>query len=230
MTSKTFAAELDARIAPHELLNHRFYRAWIAGKLTREHLRAYAMEFFHPVAAFPTFLSALHCRLDDGPLRRTVLRHLADEEVEGRAHTDLWMDFAAGLGLSSSQVRLSQPSDAVRRLIENFYRSACQDPPIRVLAAIYAYQSQVARRSGEKARALLHHYGADERTCGFFVLHSYADAVHSQVWRAELLRLVARNQHMARPALESAGRAAEWMWEALDGCHAYRMADSALTA
>ena len=46
------------------------------------------------MTAFPTFLSALHCRLPDGALRRAVLRNLAEEEVEGRAHSDLWLDFA----------------------------------------------------------------------------------------------------------------------------------------
>jgi pyrroloquinoline-quinone synthase len=230
VSPNAFQSELDARIERHKMLTHPFHQAWIAGKLTREQLRAYATEYFHLVAAFPTFLSALHCRLDDGSLRRAVLRNLADEEVEGRAHSDMWLDFAEGLGLSASQVRLSQPGLAVRHLIECFYRSASQDPPVQVLAAIYAYDSQVPRTSVERARALLRHYGADERTCGFFVLHSYADALHAKVWRAELTRLVSRNHALAGPALEAAGRAAEWLWQAMDGCRAHRLGASCLSA
>ena len=94
MNPKVFQTELDARISRYDLLTHPFNEAWSEGKLTREHLRAYALEYFHLVAAIPTFLSALHCRLDDGALRRAVLRNLADAEVEGRAHTDMWLDFA----------------------------------------------------------------------------------------------------------------------------------------
>ncbi len=103
------------------------------------------------------------------------------------------------------------------RLIQRFHRSASQDSPAEVLAALYAYESQVPRISGEKARALLRHYGADAHTCGYFALHTYSDVRHSQVWRIELLRLVSGNNKLAAPALNSAGRAAFWLWQALDG-------------
>jgi pyrroloquinoline-quinone synthase len=227
---KVFQAELDARIARYNLLGHPFYKAWSAGKLSREHLRAYAMEYFHQVAAFPTFLSALHSRLADGGLRRAVLRNLAEEEVEGRAHTDMWLDFAEGFGLSPERVRRSQPGPGVRNLIERFFRSACHDSPAQVLAALYAYESQVPGVSGEKARALLRHYGANAYTCGYFVLHSYADVIHSQVWRDELMRLVSRRWQLAGPALDAAGRAAYWQWQALNASQAYRLSERSMVA
>lgn len=225
MDSNEFQVALDARIARHDLLTHPFYRAWSAGKLSTEHLRAYAREYFHHVAAYPTFLSALHSRLEDGGLRRAVLRNLADEEVEGRTHSDMWLDFAEGVGLSSDEVRSSEPTPAVRRLIESFHRNASKDSPAEVLAALYAYESQVPRISSEKARALLNHYGVDAHTCGYFVLHSYADVLHSQIWRDELCRLTHRNSKLADSALNSAERAAVWLWHALDGSEAHRLID-----
>jgi pyrroloquinoline-quinone synthase len=230
MNPKVFQAELDARVARFDLLAHPFNQTWNEGKLSREKLRAHAMEYFHHIAAFPTFLSALHCRLGDGALRRTVLRNLAEEEVEGRAHADMWLDFAEGLGFTANQVRRSRPSASVRLLVERFYRSASQDSPAEVIAALYAYESQVPRVSGERARALFSYYGADARTCGFFVLHTYADVLHTQVWRSELLRLVSRDERLAELALDAAGRAAEWLWEALDGSNAYRLSERCMTA
>ena len=220
-----FQQALDARVARYDLLDHPFYQAWSDGKLSREHLSTYARDYFHHVAAFPTFLSALHSRLGDGSLRRAVLRNLAEEEIEGRAHTDMWLDFAEGVGLSSEQVRSSQPSEAVARLIERSYRSACHDAPAEVLAAFYAYASQVPRLSGEKARGLLRHYGANARTCGYFALHTYADVIHSQIWREELVCLVTHNCKLADAALGSAERAACWLWQALDGSDAYRLSE-----
>jgi pyrroloquinoline-quinone synthase len=225
MNPSDFQSALDARVARHDLLTHPFYQAWSAGKLSREHLRAYAREYFHHVAAYPTFLSALHCRLADGPLRRAVLRNLAEEEVEGRAHSDMWLDFAEGVGLSPEQVRHSQPSAAVHHLIQCFYRNASHASPAEVLAALYAYESQVPRISGEKARALMSHYGANARTCGYFALHTYADVLHSQVWREELLRLLARDSTRAEAALNSAERAAHWLWQALDDSEAHRLSE-----
>jgi pyrroloquinoline-quinone synthase len=223
MNLKAFEDALDARVARYELLNHPFYKAWNAGKLSQDHLRAYAAEYFHHVAAFPTFLSALHSRLADGPLRRAVLRNLAEEEIEGRAHTDMWLDFAQGVGLRPEQVRCAQPSQSVRRLIDRFYHSACADSPSEVLAVFYAYESQVPRVSGEKARSLMRHYGADELTCGYFALHTYADVRHSQVWRDELLFLVSQNLSLATPALDAAERASLWLWQALDTSQAHRL-------
>ena len=47
MDLEAFQSELDARIARYDLLTHRFYRGWSTGKLSHEHLRAYAWEYFH---------------------------------------------------------------------------------------------------------------------------------------------------------------------------------------
>jgi pyrroloquinoline-quinone synthase len=99
-----------------------------------------------------------------------------------------------------------------------------------VLAAIYAYESQIPRVSAEKARALMQHYGADEGTCGFFAVHTYTSALHAKAWRTEILRLVTRNDQLAGPTLDAAGRASEWLWRALDGSHAYRLRESSLSA
>jgi pyrroloquinoline-quinone synthase len=223
MDLKAFQRALDARIAHYDLLKHPFYRAWITGKLSQNHLRAYAIEYFHYVAAFPTFLSALHSRLADGALRRNILRNLAEEEVEGRAHSDMWLDFAEGVGLCPKKVQTSQPSQPIRYLNERFYRSSCEDSPAEVVAGLYAYESQVPRISGEKARGLMRYYGADERTCGYFALHTYADVRHAQILRDELTYAVSRNYRLAAPVLDAAGRAAQWLWEALDTCEAHRL-------
>lgn len=229
MNLNDFQLAIDARVARHDLLNHPFYQAWSAGKLSHEHLRTYSREYFHLVAAYPTFLSAFHCRLEDSALRRAVLRNLAEEEVEGRAHSDMWLDFAEGVGLSPEQVRDSQPTAAMRHLVECFYHSASHDSPAEVLAVLYAYESQVPRISGERARALMSHYGASAHTCGYFALHTYADVIHSQVWREELGRLFAQNSKLAEPALNSAERAAQWLWQALDDSEAYRLSEQSVS-
>src|SRR5438477_9707296 len=100
-----FWNELESRIAKHDLLCHPFYKAWSAGELTREDLREYSADYYHHVAAFPTYLSALHSRLADGHLRRTVLANLAAEEIEGVPHSELWLDFAEAMGNDREAVR-----------------------------------------------------------------------------------------------------------------------------
>jgi len=214
---QTFSCELDARIARFDLLCHPYYKSWSEGRLTRTDLREYSAEYFHHVAAFPTYLSAFHARLEDGALRRSVLRNLVDEEVEGRAHSDLWMDFATGMGNSDAEVRERQPMGPIQNLIDNFRNVAQNGSTAEVLASLYAYESQVPRVATEKAKGLKEMYGADARAIGYFALHAYADVFHSAVWLEELEEHLANHPEDREAALQAAERAAGWLWNALDG-------------
>jgi pyrroloquinoline-quinone synthase len=212
-----FVQELDARIAHFDLLCHPFYQAWSEGKLTTDDLREYSAEYYHHVAAFPTYLSAFHARLEDGELRRAVLRNLADEEIEGRAHADLWLDFANGMGASSDDVRSRQPIPEIEALIQHFRSVASAATRAEVLATFYAYESQVPRVAKEKARGLRERYAAGSKTCGYFTLHQFADVQHSAVWRDELERELSAHPEQSDAALAAGENAAQMLWQALDG-------------
>jgi len=114
-------------------------------------------------------------------------------------------------------------------LIDNFRSVAQNGGTAEVLATLYAYESQVPRVATEKARGLKEMYGADVRTIGYFALHAYADVFHSAVWREELEEHLANHPEDREAALQAAERAAEWLWQALDGFEASR-ADRAKTA
>src|SRR5437879_2926405 len=134
-THAAFWNELESRISKYDLLCHPFYKAWSAGELTREDLREYSADYYHHVAAFPTYLSALHSRLQDGELRREVLRNLCDEEIEGAAHSDLWLNFSAGMGATSEEVRASKPVKEVEELIASFRKLAASGSTAAALSA-----------------------------------------------------------------------------------------------
>ena len=86
MDCQHFLAELDSRIRQYDLLCHSFYKAWSAGTLTRDDLRAYAQQYYAHVEAFPTYLAEFGIRLEDGELRRAVLANLWDEKGGEDAH------------------------------------------------------------------------------------------------------------------------------------------------
>ena len=196
MNSQQFFQELEARIAKYDLLCHPFYKAWSAGELTRDDLREYAKDYYHHVEAFPTYLAELGIRLDESELRRAVLANLNDEkglrdgagsaEVE---HSELWLDFAEGMG-AEREFYGHTPVPEITELTKFFHRVASEAAPEEALAAFYAYESQVPRVAAEKARGLREMYGADEKTCGYFTLHTTADVYHSQVWRQQLGKAV----------------------------------------
>jgi pyrroloquinoline-quinone synthase len=219
-----FFAALDARIAPYDLLQHPFYQAWSKGELTREELAEYAAEYWHQVSAFPTYLSALHARLSDAPLRRTVLENLADEEglPAGRPHSDLWMDFAAGMGATCAGVagRTLQPETAA--LIDHFRATVACQSATAALAALYAYESRVPAIARTKAEGLKQHYGADAATARYFTLHQTADVHHASVWRQAIERELASHPEQTEAALNSAERTAATLWSTLDGIERQR--------
>jgi pyrroloquinoline-quinone synthase len=222
MELQAFLAALEERIARYDLLCHPYYKAWTAGQLTRDDLREYASDYYHHVAAFPTYLSALHSRLEDGEVRRAVLRNLGEEEIAGRAHSELWLDFAEGMGADRGQVRERQPLAEVRDVVDEFRRVAREGSTAEALAAFYAYESQVPRIAKQKADGLAQRYGADEKTCGYFTLHQFADVEHSDVWRELLSGEVAAHPEQAEAALDAAESAAKSLWHALDGMEARR--------
>ena len=231
MNTAEFLEQLDTRIAKYDLLCHPFYKAWSAGRLTRDDLREYAQDYFHHVEAFPSYLAALGLRLEDGELRSAVLANMCDEKgVEGSAnsipHSDLWLDFAEGMG-SSRNLEWHTPVPGIRQLIRHFNHVASEGSVEEALAAFYAYESQVPRIAKEKEAGLRGMYGADDKTCGYFALHTTADVYHSRVWRNQLEKRVAAHPETAAAALDAAENAARMLWQALDGIEARRTAVAA---
>jgi len=227
MNQQAFLSQLESRIQKYDLLCHPFYQAWSHGELTRADLLEYAAEYYQHVAAFPSYLSAFHARLEDGAMRKAVAENCADEEgvgsPDGRSHAELWMDFAAGFGGSEQDVRGRQAMPEMLQLIAEFGRVAREGSSAEALAAFYAYESQVPRVAKEKARGLKEMYGADNATCRYFTLHTTADVRHSQVWKELLSKEIADDASAAR-ALDAAEAAAKALWTALDGIERERVA------
>jgi pyrroloquinoline-quinone synthase len=232
MNTDNFFSQLQARITKYDLLCHPFYKAWSAGELTRDDLRAYAQDYYHHVEAFPSYLAAFALRLEDGELRRAVLANMLDEKgaepsgKDGVPHHELWLDFAEGMG-STRNLERHHPIDTVGKLIRHFHRVACEGTPEEALAAFYAYESQVPRVAREKERGLREMYAADDKTCGYFSLHATADVYHSRVWRGQLKKRIEAKPETANAALDAAENAARMLWQALDGIEAWRTASAA---
>jgi pyrroloquinoline-quinone synthase len=233
MTSQQFFDELESRIAKYDLLCHPFYKAWSAGELSREDLRNYALDYYEHVRAFPSYLAAFALRLNEGELRRAVLANMRDEQggeapagEEAEAHSDLWLDFAEGMGASRT-VFGHKPVREVEQLVRHFSQVAEEGTPAEALAAFYAYESQVPRVATEKDRGLRERYGADERTTRYFTLHATADIYHANVWREQLEKQVQAKPEHAEKALDAAEAAAQALWSALDGIEQRRTAVAA---
>jgi pyrroloquinoline-quinone synthase len=227
MTTPEFFEAMDGRIAKYDLLCHPFYKAWSAGELTREDLREYAQNYFHHVNEFPEYLQVFASRVPQGELRRAVLANRDDEMgLHGsRPHSELWLDFIEGMG--GQRAGTAEPIAEIESLTQQFHAASQNGAPEVALATFYAYESQVPRVAAEKARGLQAMYGADQKTCEYFTLHTTADVYHSRVWKRQLANAVEGNPDAAERALNAGENAAKALWTALDGIEAARMARAA---
>ena len=152
-----------------------------------------------------------------------MLTNLCEEEIEGAPHSELWLDFAQGMGADRDEVRGSTPSETTQALVATFREIAAKRSPLAALGAFYAYESQVARIAGTKADGLRERYGADAKTCNYFTLHSTWDVHHSKVWVDQIdkgLDGESLSETRAEEILGAVEDAAVAMWKSLDGIHA----------
>lgn len=183
------SAAIDAAVEARSMLAHPFYQAWERGELSREALRAYAMQYFHHVEAFPRAVSAVHTNCPDAAGRRLLAENLAEEEGVGPDkddHASLWLGFAAALGAGEEDVRAAPLNPETRTLIETFRRLS-RGSYASGLAALYAYETQLPAIARTKIEGLVARYGVDSPAAlKFFEVHELADIEHSDVCR-ELL-------------------------------------------
>ena len=172
--------KIDNDIAAKHLLKHPFYLAWTRGELSREALADYARQYYQHVAAFPTYLSAIHANCDDQPTRKELLNNLIDEEAGSPNHPELWLNFAEGLDVSAQQARNAEKWPETKNLVDTF-RSVCRDgSTAEALAALYAYENQIPAICESKIDGLKKHYGfADPKHYEYFSVHIEADREHS---------------------------------------------------
>lgn len=213
---KTYLDSIDAQIATRHLLTHPFYLAWTRGELSRDTLADYAGQYYQHVAAFPTYLSALHARCDDQPIRRHILQNLIDEEAGAPNHPQLWRKFANSLGITSAQLDQIETWPETADLIATFRELCSRGDLAEGLAALYAYESQIPAVSESKINGLVSHYHfTDPESYRYFTVHIEADKEHSAVER----KLLAEN---IRPENEervtaAVSRALDALWELLSG-------------
>ncbi len=213
---KQYLEEIDNDIAEKHLLKHPFYLAWTRGELSKEALTDYAQQYYHHVAAFPTYLSAVHAHCDHQATRKQLLNNLIDEEGGSPNHPELWKKFADGLGVEDADRAQTEKQPETKNLI-NTFRSVCgQRSTAEGLAALYAYESQIPSICESKIDGLKKHYGFTKpEHYEYFTVHIGADREHSAAEREMLSRHL--DAHNFESVIVSVNRVLDALWNMLSG-------------
>jgi len=211
--------QIDAAISDHNLLKHPFYIAWTEGKLTRNHLKHYAEQYFHHVLAFPTYISAVHYNTPHLSVRQEILENLVSEEQGEKNHPALWQNFAVALGANEAELKTGEILPSTAELISTFRDVCLQSPFYAGLAALYTYESQIPEIASVKIDGLKQFYGMDEpKDYEFFTVHQIADVYHAQSTMA-LIESYANTEDKAAEVTASAQTVAKALWQFLDGIY-----------
>ena len=213
---KQYLEEIDNDITEKHLLKHPFYLAWTRGELSKEALTDYAQQYYHHVAAFPTYLSAVHAHCDHQATRKQLLNNLIDEEAGSPNHPELWKKFADGLGVEDADRAQTEKQPETKNLI-NTFRSVCgQRSTAEGLAALYAYESQIPSICESKIDGLKKHYGFTKpEHYEYFTVHIGADREHSAAEREMLSRHL--DAHNFESVKVSVNRVLDALWDMLSG-------------
>ena len=211
-----YLGEIEHDIAAKHLLKHPFYLAWTRGELTVEALADYARQYYHHVAAFPTYLSAVHTNCDDQDTRKQLLSNLIDEEAGSPNHPELWLQFAEALNVPKTDVQNAKKWPETNRLINSFRTVCGKRSTAEGLAALYAYESQIPAICESKIDGLRRYYGfGDPKHYQYFTVHLTADREHSAAERKMLIGYI--DQQNFESVKASVNRVLESLWEMLSG-------------
>ena len=207
---------IDNDIAAKHLLKHPFYLAWTRGELSREALTDYSQQYYHHVAAFPTYLSAVHANCDDQATRKQLLNNLIDEEAGSPNHPELWKKFADRLGVEDAELARTEKQPETKNLINTFRFVCRQRSTTEGLAALYAYESQIPSICESKIDGLKKYYGFNKpEHYEYFTVHIEADREHSAAEREMLSRHV--KAHNFESVKVSVNRVLDALWDMLSG-------------
>jgi pyrroloquinoline-quinone synthase len=208
---------LNDKIDQKHLLKHPFYQAWSAGKLPLDGLRHYSQQYFAHVRAFPAYLSAMHTRCQDLQNRQVIAANLADEEGGSPTHPELWLDFAAGLGVARESVLNAATGPRMNALVET-YRSVARMETGLAAAGLYCYEKQIPPVASAKISGLRAHYGiTEDSTLRYFAVHEAADVEHAAQWEG----MIGRGGTDAAQAAAVADTVLNALWGALDEVYEY---------
>jgi pyrroloquinoline-quinone synthase len=210
---------LDETVAGYSLLDHPFYEAWSEGKLAKSALIDYAKQYYAHVRNFPVYLSAIHSRCPDAPVRQLILENLVDEELGTENHPELWLRFTDGLGVPRRDVQEARLLPSTVQSVSVLKSLTTSGNYLRGVAALYAYESQVPEIAKSKRQGLKLFYGIDDaKALSYFTTHEEADITHRSAER-NILKEKATTEDARRDVIEAAEAGARAMWTFLDGCY-----------
>jgi pyrroloquinoline-quinone synthase len=136
------------------MLDHPFYRAWMAGEVTPATLAAYHRSYHDLIRRVPEYWQrVIHAFRPEFPGEHPVVS-------EERRHIRLWEQWGERMAPPADFPRLNNLTDALDSMT-----------PSQLLGALQSFESQQPEVARTKKEGLIRHYGFSEGELAYFDEH-----------------------------------------------------------
>jgi pyrroloquinoline-quinone synthase len=187
LTSRDFVEQFEAEIAAHPKVRakHPFVHGVREGRISQEHLRAWACQDYKFRNIVPQVSMQRYLACTDPHFARK-LYEVVEEETEGLAtgsagHIDLFIDFAKALGLSREELDAAEMTPATAAHLYYVELIVHKYPWFVVMAAQIAAEGTFPEATIALAEGLREHYHLSEEGLRFFTVHEEADEQHGSL-------------------------------------------------
>ena len=175
-----------------EVLADKRLQAMLSGGMSQKDMRGFFRNFIithlNSVQVL-SFLFSMASRDASEIVKENLLEEMGMEEGE-KAHPEMLIDLAQGLGLSQQDIlRLSVEADEARRVFGSAmvpYKSL-RDLGLSILLETVAFEFFLSRVSDSIAKSLTSHYGLSAQAVRWFTLHGEVDIRHAEEGKRTIL-------------------------------------------
>ena len=197
---------------------HPLRQLLLSGRLNREQLQGWARNQFHEFRNIHRFFGIRYQKCPIPELRRMLLENMVEEEGEdlfgGKypSHAELWVRFAAGLGIARDDILNCEPLPGIRAALEMYVSLVQQSHWAVAIGTGLVFEGGGPKRMHEEREALAGHYPwIPAASLDFFRAHEYHDKGHGDMV-ANVIRQHCMEIHLQDEMRAAVKQRADIMW------------------
>jgi pyrroloquinoline-quinone synthase len=188
LSSEELIADLQHTLQQRHPKPHPIRQLLLSGRLTKEQLQWWAKNQFHEFRNIHRFFGIRYHKCPVPELRRLLLENMVEEEGEdlfgGKypSHRELWVQFAAGLGIPAEEILNYEPLPAIRAALEMYVSLVQQSHWAVAIGTGLVFEGGGPKRMKEEREAIEKYYPwIPTSSLDFFRAHEYHDEGHGDM-------------------------------------------------
>lgn len=188
ISSTAWIRQLEEEILAHPAVHHSFLKRFAREKLTAAQMRAYAVQHYHLIRVFPTYMTQLQARLvPELPETEELLRPVFDDEFGQHSiflsHVHLHRRFLTGLGMEEAEWGRAPRLPSTQKYILEHLRLTREGDPLAALGAIGpAHEIAIPPMFRYLLEGIRRNTALPEEALEYYTMHITEDVEHARLF------------------------------------------------